>query len=125
MNVGGNLPKPADAYSSRIPVPWIPLKTPRRFLDQYRDGAVIDRPELFYWRTATGEEVDFVVARGTELIGVEVQVTARPRAADWVHLRTFRDEYGDIVRGCLFPNGGDKVEWLGPGILSAPWWRVI
>ena len=91
----------------------------------WRDGTVLDRPGLYYWRTATGEEVDFVVERGTELLGVEVTATTRPRAWDAKHLRTFRDEYGDSVRGCLVLHGGDEVGWLGPRILAAPWWRVI
>jgi predicted AAA+ superfamily ATPase len=91
----------------------------------WREGNVSDRPGLFYWRTATGEEVDLVVERGSALLGVEVRATMRPRASDTKHLRTFRDEYGDSVRGCLVLHGGDQVEWLGRRILAAPWWRVI
>jgi len=91
----------------------------------WRDGAVLDRPELFYWRTANGEEVDFVVERGSDLLGIEVKSTTHPQASDAKHLRTFRDEYGDSVSGCLVLHAGDAVEWLGPRILAAPWWRVI
>ena len=91
----------------------------------WRDGSILDRPGLFYWRTATGEEVDFVVEQGSDLLGVEVKATTRARPSDAKHLRTFRDEYGDSVRGCLVLHGGDDVEWLGPRILAAPWWRVI
>jgi len=36
----------------------------------WRDGHVIGQPDLFYWRTATGEEVDFVVERGSDLLGI-------------------------------------------------------
>jgi predicted AAA+ superfamily ATPase len=91
----------------------------------WRDGSVLDRPGLFYWRTATGEEVDFVIEQGSDVLGVEVKATTRARALDAKHLQTFRDEYGDSVRGCLLLHGGDDVEWLGPRILAAPWWRVI
>lgn len=91
----------------------------------WRDATVVDRRGIFYWRTATGEEVDLVVERGPDLVGIEVKATSRPRAADAKHLRTFRDEYGDAVRGCLVLHGGDQVEWLGPRILAVPWWRVI
>lgn len=91
----------------------------------WRDAQVAARPEVFYWRTATGEEVDFVIERGGELIGVEVKATTRPRAADAAHLRAFRDEYGDEVRGCLLLHAGERVEWLGPRILAAPWWRIL
>ena len=91
----------------------------------WRDTSIVDRPDLFYWRTATGEEVDLVVERGKDLLGIEVKATARPRASDAAHLQAFRDEYGDAVRGCLLLHGGDKVEWLGSRILAAPWWRVF
>lgn len=91
----------------------------------WRDAAVTDRPELFYWRTTTGEEVDLVIERGRALIGIEVKATSRPRAADVAHLRAFRDEYGKRVRGCLLLHGGDRLEWLGSEILAVPWWRVI
>lgn len=91
----------------------------------WRDSAVVDRPGLYFWRTATGEEVDLVVERGSELVGIEVKAGTRPRAADIAHLRTFRDEYGDVVRGCLLLHGGDRMEWLAPRILAAPWWQVV
>jgi len=91
----------------------------------WRDSSVLDRPEIFYWRTATGEEVDLVVERGRELLGIEVKATTRPRVRDTRHLLAFREEYGERVRGCILLHGGDKVEWLGPRILALPWWRVI
>lgn len=91
----------------------------------WRDASVEQRPELFYWRTATGEEVDLVIERGPDLVAVEVKATSRPRTTDASHLRTFREEYGDAVRGCLLLHGGDRVEWLGPRILAAPWCHVL
>lgn len=91
----------------------------------WRDASVTDRPEIFYWRTASGEEVDLVVECGSELLAVEVKATSRPRAADAAHLRAFRDEYGEAVRGCLLLHAGERTEWLGPRILAAPWWRVV
>jgi hypothetical protein len=43
---------------------------------------IVNRPEIFDWRTTTGEEVDFVIERGGELVGVEVKATTRPRTSD-------------------------------------------
>jgi uncharacterized protein len=91
----------------------------------WRDGALVDRPDVFYWRTATGEEVDFVVEWRGELIAVEVKATMRPRVTDAAHLRSFREEYGASVNGCLLLHGGDALERLAPGIVAAPWWRVL
>jgi len=91
----------------------------------WRDASVTRRPGIFYWRTAAGHEVDFVIERNGELVGIEVKATSRPRAADAAHLRTFRDEYGEDVRGCLLLHTGDTVERLGPRIVATPWWRVL
>jgi predicted AAA+ superfamily ATPase len=73
----------------------------------------LDRPAVLYWRTATGEEVDFI----------EVKATARPRVGDAKHLRTFREEYGRHCRPGLVLHTGDAIEWLAPGVLAAPWWK--
>lgn len=91
----------------------------------WRDACLAKRPEMYYWRTATGEEVDLVIERGSELIGIEIKSTSAPRTADIHHLRTFLEEYGDAVRGCLLLHAGDRLERLAPRILASPWWRVV
>ena len=84
-----------------------------------------DPAEVFYWRTTVGEEVDFVIEAGDRLLPVEVKATGRPRFRDIRHLLTFRSEYGSRARAGLLLHTGDTVEWLAPGVLAAPWWRVL
>lgn len=90
----------------------------------WRD-ARLDRAEIGYWRTAIGEEVDFVIETGGKLLPIEVKASARPRLADAAHLRTFRIEYGARARGALLLHTGSTLEWLAPDVLAAPWWRVL
>jgi predicted AAA+ superfamily ATPase len=90
----------------------------------WRD-ARLDRPEVLYWRTATGEEVDFVIEAGRTLVPIEVKATAKPRVDDAKHLRAFREEYGRRCRPGLVLHTGDAIEWLAPGALAAPWWKVL
>ena len=90
----------------------------------WRD-ARLDRAELFYWRTAVGEEVDLVIETGGRLLPIEVKATARPRLSDAAHLRTFRREYGDQARAALLLHTGGTLEWLAPDVLAAPWWKVV
>src|SRR5947208_2461209 len=85
----------------------------------------LNRPEVLYWRTATGEEVDFVIEAGRTLLPIEVKATARPRVDDAKHLRVFREEYGRRCRPGLVLHTGDATEWLAPGVLAAPWWKVL
>jgi predicted AAA+ superfamily ATPase len=90
----------------------------------WRD-ARLDRAELLYWRTAIGEEVDFVIEAGGRLLPIEVKATGRPRLGDATHLRTFRAEYGKKARTGLLLHTGSTLEWLAPDVLAAPWWRVL
>lgn len=85
----------------------------------------IERAEIFYWRTAIGEEVDFVVEAGSELLPIEVKATSRPRLSDAAHLRTFRREYGKRARPGLLLHTGNMLDWITPDVLAAPWWRVL
>lgn len=83
------------------------------------------RADVLHWRTATGEEVDFVIEADGSVLPLEVKATRRPRLRDAAHLRSFRAEYGRAARAGLLLHSGDSVEWLTPGVLAAPWWRVL
>ena len=90
----------------------------------WRD-ARLEHAELCYWRTAIGEEVDFVIESGGKLLPIEVKATARPRLTDAAHLRTFRVEYGKQSRAGLLLHTGSMLEWLAHDVLAAPWWRIL
>ncbi len=81
--------------------------------------------EVLYWRTAIGEEVDFVLERGRSLVPIEVKTTRKPRIGDVKHLKTFREEYKGRSRPALLLHTGETTEWLAPGVLAAPWWKVL
>jgi predicted AAA+ superfamily ATPase len=85
----------------------------------------IERAELFYWRTTTGEEVDFVIETGGELVPIEIKASTRPRLGDTKHLRSFRAEYGRKSRRGLLLHTGSRLEWLTPDVLAVPWWRLL
>ena len=87
-------------------------------------GGLMDAPQVMYWRTASGREVDFVVEWDGRLLPVEVKTTDRPRTDDADALRAFREEYGKRVRAGLLLHTGEAVSWLADGVLAAPWWSV-
>lgn len=83
------------------------------------------RPAILYWRTAAGQEVDFVIeAKGT-LLGIEVKGKRNPGLNDTSGLRAFLKEYGASVLGGLLLYGGDDVFWIADRVLAAPWWKVL
>ena len=90
----------------------------------WRD-ARLNRAEVLYWRTAAGEEVDFVIEAGDSLLPIEIKATANPRLRDTTTLRSFRREYPDQARAGLLLHAGDTVEWLAADVLAVPWWRVL
>jgi predicted AAA+ superfamily ATPase len=90
----------------------------------WRD-ARIDRAELGHWRTTRGEEVELVIETNGHLLPIEIKASARPRLSDVKHLQSFRTEYGKKSRAALFLHTGSTLDWLAPGVLAAPWWKVL
>jgi hypothetical protein len=93
-------------------------------LGAWRDARAEDA-SITYWRTAAGEEVDFVIESAGRLLPIEVKATARPRLADAAHLRTFHAEYGKRSLPGLLLHTGTTLDWLTPDVLAVPWWKVI
>lgn len=82
------------------------------------------RPEILYWRTAAGQEVDFVVETPRRLLPVEVKSGARVVPADARGLEAFLDEYPGAADGALLLHGGAEAFPLTRRVLAAPWWMV-
>ncbi len=81
--------------------------------------------EILYWRTTTGEEVDFVIEAAGKVLPVEVKATDRPTVKDAANLIAFQHEYGKDARSGLLLYNGSETKWLTPTVLAAPWWKVI
>ena len=81
--------------------------------------------EVFHWRTANGEEVDFVLEHDGRLLPIEINPTSNPRIGHGAHLRTFRREYGDRSLPGLLVHCGDQIDWLTSEVLAIPWWKLI
>ncbi len=82
-------------------------------------------PEVTYWRTAAGREVDFVLEWGDHLVAVEVKATTNPGTRNVAGLAAFCAEYGKRVRGGLLLHGGTETFSLGDRVVATPWWRVL
>jgi hypothetical protein len=77
-------------------------------------------PEVLYWRTTTGKEVDFVIEREGSLMPIEVKAAGRPRLDDTEGLNAFLDEYPDAARHGILIHTGDVIERLSPRIWAVP-----
>ena len=83
------------------------------------------RPEVLYWRTATGLDVDLVIETAARLLPVEIKAAIRVAPSDARGLEAFLDEYPDRSDGGLLPHDGVETFPLTRRVLAAPWWRVI
>ncbi len=79
------------------------------------------KPGIYYWRTVSGQEVDFVIEQGKKLIALEVKLTSRPSVQDIRHLLIFLEEYPETVRGVLV-HSGSHLQWLHSKVVAVPWW---
>lgn len=81
--------------------------------------------EILYWRTASQQEVDFVVETPERVLPVEVKTSSRVRPADTRHLRAFLEEYPDLVDAGVVLYTGEQADWIVDDVLAVPWWRVL
>ena len=88
-------------------------------------GVDSTRPNILYWRTHTGIEVDFVIEVAGRLLPIEVKSARRAVPSDARALEIFLDEYPDLTDGGLFLHDGDEVFSLTSRVVAAPWWRVL
>ena len=73
---------------------------------------------LYFWRTAKGTEVDFVVYGGDGFWAIEVKNTARVRPKDLRGLKAFRADYPECTAALLY-RGAERLRidgvWCLPG----------
>ncbi|MBW2064425.1 MAG: DUF4143 domain-containing protein [Deltaproteobacteria bacterium] len=78
------------------------------------------RPQVFFWRTIAGTEIDFVVESGGRLVPIEVKLSATPRPAVASAIKTFQKDFGDKAMPGYVVHPGDIKLPLGPGVTALP-----
>ena len=77
-------------------------------------------PQVYFWRTAAGTEVDIVVEAGAKLVPIEVKLSATPRPAMASAVKTFQKDFGDKVMAGYVVHPGDITLPLGLGVTALP-----
>lgn len=83
------------------------------------------RPEILYWRTTSGKEVDFVIEHEGRLTPIEIKATARARLSDATGLNAFMDEYPETTPHGILLYAGKTVERLTERIWAIPLGGVL
>lgn len=89
----------------------------------WRDVA-LRRPEILYWRSAGGQEVDFVIETPQRLLPIEIKASKRASPKDAKGLEVFLDDYADKTDGGLLLYSGAETFPLTRRVLAAPWWQI-
>lgn len=77
------------------------------------------KPHLYYWRTAAGNEVDFVIEQGQTLLAIEINSGRRVNYQDTLNLQQFIEEYPTTKAGIIL-YGGHRVEQFAKNIFALP-----
>ncbi len=78
-------------------------------------------PQVYFWRTSTGTEVDFVIETGAKLVPIEVKLSSTPRPAMATSIKTFQKDFdGRALPGYVVHPGEVKLP-LGSGITAWPY----
>lgn len=82
------------------------------------------QPQVYFWRTSAGSEVDFIIGSDTRLVAVEAKQTATPRPAIAKGLRAFQRDFPDSVHRAFLVHGGTVQLPLGNNILALPFTQL-
>ena len=77
-------------------------------------------PQVFFWRTGAGTEVDIVVESNGKLVPIEVKLSATPRPGMATSIRILQKDIGtEAVTGYVVHPGDIRLP-LGPGATALP-----
>lgn len=72
-------------------------------LEFFKHAALSDAfVKLFHFRSQTGQEVDIVIEKGVEIVGIEIKFSATPSPKDFAGLKLLKTHLGKkFIRGIL------------------------
>ena len=77
-------------------------------------------PQIYFWRTMAGTEVDFVVETGGKLVPIEVKLSATPRPAMAAAIKIFQRDMESAAMPGYVVHPGDVHLPLGSGVTALP-----
>jgi predicted AAA+ superfamily ATPase len=81
------------------------------------------RPELFFWRTQAGAEVDLLIVEGRRILPIEIKLGAAINHHAVAGLRQCMKDLG-LRRGWVITSGRERRR-LSPEIEIIPWAELV
>ncbi len=79
-----------------------------------------EEPQVYFWRTSSGTEVDIVVQSGGRLVPIEVKLSATPRPEMAAGVNRFREDFGPQAAAGYVVHPGEVSLPLGPEVSALP-----
>ena len=79
-----------------------------------------DEPEVYFWRTSTGSEVDFILTVGGKLIPIEVKLSATLHPSMARSILAFQKDIGGKAAPGFVIHPGDTRLPLAPAVMGVP-----
>jgi predicted AAA+ superfamily ATPase len=77
-------------------------------------------PNLYFWRTSHGSEVDFIVEQGGKLIPIEAKLSATPRPTMAPGILAFQKDFPKKAEKGYIIHPGDMKLSIAPNVLALP-----
>ena len=77
-------------------------------------------PQMYFWRTAKGVEVDLILDTGDHLIPLEVKLSATPSPGMSNSIQHFRQDFGSKAGAGFVVHPGEVRLPLAPGVMALP-----
>jgi predicted AAA+ superfamily ATPase len=77
-------------------------------------------PQLYFWRTSAGTEVDILIETGRALIPIEVKLFARPRPRMASSINAFQEDFGNKAMPGYVVYPGEVRLPLGSNVTALP-----
>lgn len=77
-------------------------------------------PQVYFWRTSAGAEVDFIVDAGESPVPIEAKLSTTPNPAMAKGINALKGDFGDRVARGYVVHPGDTTLPLGPHATAIP-----
>lgn len=79
-----------------------------------------EQPRMYFWRTAAGAEVDFVIGRGTSLVPIKAKASSTASLQRGRGIAEFRKTYPDAAAPGFVVYPGEQAMPMGGGAITVP-----
>jgi uncharacterized protein len=79
-----------------------------------------EEPQVYFWRTSSGREVDIIVDNGGRLTPVDVKLSATPCPSMARSIEVFQKDFGGSAGKGYVIHPGESALPLSPGVVAWP-----